>query len=132
MTPQAATVLQHLQNHGSLTPAEASTVYRVRSLSRRICDLKDAGYKIHRELKADATGQRYASYTLIVKKLAGKDMKVGQKVRIIPSEDSISAGSCYFVGDEGVIVIPGVDMQVEFQARSGYAYYVDPSEVEAI
>ncbi|OAM52906.1 hypothetical protein A7981_05565 [Methylovorus sp. MM2] len=65
LSPQVQTLLTHLQKHGSISSAEADTVYKMRSLPRRICDLKDAGYAISRELKKDPTGQRYARYTLV-------------------------------------------------------------------
>lgn len=64
MTPQARTVLRHLVKEGSITPMVAAGIYKVRSLPRRIADLKEAGVKVERELKKDATGQRYAFYTL--------------------------------------------------------------------
>lgn len=65
LTPQAATILTHLTKIGDISPLEARTVYRVDSLSRRICDLKDAGYKVSREMRKDATGKRYARYSLV-------------------------------------------------------------------
>lgn len=67
MTPQVKTILTHLQKHGSISQAEAGLVYKIRALPRRISDLKDLGYNIKSELKKDATGQRYARYTLVSK-----------------------------------------------------------------
>lgn len=64
MCPQTYTVLTHLLNHGSLTAVEAAAVYKVRSLSKRISEIKQAGYGIKRTLHKDATGQRYAKYDL--------------------------------------------------------------------
>lgn len=64
MTPQARTVLRHLIKEGSITPMIASGIYKVRSLPRRILDLKEAGFNIERELRKDATGQRYAFYAM--------------------------------------------------------------------
>jgi hypothetical protein len=64
MTPQAHTVLTHLRNHGSLTPVEAATVYRIRHLPSKVFELKTAGYQVRTTLKNDAMGQRYARYTL--------------------------------------------------------------------
>ncbi len=90
MTPQANTVLKHLQQHGSISQAEAATVYRIRALPRRISDLKEAGHKITRELKKDPTGQRYARYSLDkeakpeVKPMETKRVpEVGDRVRIV-------------------------------------------------
>jgi hypothetical protein len=45
----------------------AAGIYKVRSLPRRICDLKDHGIQVQRVLMKDATGQRYASYSLTTK-----------------------------------------------------------------
>lgn len=64
MTPQAQTILNHLQNHGSLTPAEAATVYKCRHLPRRVADLKALGHPIDTLIARDATGQRYARYAI--------------------------------------------------------------------
>jgi hypothetical protein len=64
MSPQLQTVLKHLQNFGSLSTAEAATVYKIRSLPTRIFELKALGYNIDVEIKRDPTGQRYARYTL--------------------------------------------------------------------
>lgn len=64
MSPQLQTVLKHLQNFGSLSTAEAATVYKIRSLPTRIFELKELGYAITVEIKKDPTGQRYARYTL--------------------------------------------------------------------
>lgn len=64
LPPQAGKVLALLKEKGSLTPLEAAGVYRVRSLSRRIVDLKEAGYTIVTKLSKDVTGQRYARYYL--------------------------------------------------------------------
>lgn len=64
MTPQTHTVLKHLVKEGSITPMVAAGIYKVRSLPRRICDLKEAGIKIETELRKDATGQRYAFYSM--------------------------------------------------------------------
>lgn len=64
MTPQAQTILTHLANHGPITGVEAEAVYRVRHLPRRIADLRDMGFGITSSIHRDATGQRYARYTL--------------------------------------------------------------------
>lgn len=64
MSPQLKVVFEHLQTVGSLSTAEAWTVYKIRSLPTRITELKKLGHNITVELKKDATGQRYARYTL--------------------------------------------------------------------
>lgn len=62
MTPQAAIVLKHLQQAGSISNVEAHAVLKVRSVSRRITEIVKAGYIIRKELKKDTTGQRYVRY----------------------------------------------------------------------
>lgn len=64
MTPQAQLVLRHLIVEGSITNVEAHTVLRVRSVSRRITELRRNGIPIHKEFKKDSTGQRYVRYYL--------------------------------------------------------------------
>ena len=57
-------ILNHLIREGSISSVEAQALYRCRSLSRRITDLKQDGYSITSVLKKDVTGQRYARYEL--------------------------------------------------------------------
>jgi len=57
-------ILDHLNNVGSITFVEAVDLYRVRSLPRRIKDLRDAGHKIVSEWRKDHLGQRYTRYSL--------------------------------------------------------------------
>ena len=64
LSPQSSRVLDMLKAKGSITALEAAGVLRVRSLSRRIVDLKEAGHTIVRDLSKDTTGQRYARYYL--------------------------------------------------------------------
>ena len=64
MTPQVQTVFKHLVLEGSITPMVAAGIYKIRSLPPRIADLKEAGVKVERVLLKDATGQRYASYSM--------------------------------------------------------------------
>ena len=66
MKPQLKTILKHLQTVGSISNLEAITQYNIMSLSRRVSDLEELGYKFSRELKAHpVTGQRYKRYHLI-------------------------------------------------------------------
>lgn len=64
MTPQAKLVLEHMRVTGSITNVEAHAVLRVRSVSRRITELLDAGFNIHKLRKTDSTGQLYVKYVL--------------------------------------------------------------------
>ncbi len=43
---------------------EAHTVYKIRSLPRRIMDMKVLGYQFDSEWHTDLTGQRYKRYTV--------------------------------------------------------------------
>ena len=64
LTNQCQQLLTLLEMKGSTTALEASGVYRIRALPRRIADLKEAGYTIVTKLDRDTTGQRYARYYL--------------------------------------------------------------------
>lgn len=65
MSPQAHVVLNHLREAGSITNVEANAVLRVRSVSRRITEIRDAGFRIHKQMRHDTTGQRYVRYFLM-------------------------------------------------------------------
>lgn len=43
-------IVQHLREHGSITPLEAITGFGCYRLAARISDLKKRGYKIHTEI----------------------------------------------------------------------------------
>lgn len=62
LSPQSAIVLKHLRSAGSITAVEANAVHRIRSVSRRITELMDAGFDIAKEYKKDVNGQRYVRY----------------------------------------------------------------------
>lgn len=64
LSPQAKLVLDHLLVSGTITNIEANAVLRVRSVSRRITEITDAGYDISRERKRDSQGQAYVRYKL--------------------------------------------------------------------
>jgi hypothetical protein len=65
LSPQAQIVRTHLLKAGSITNVEANAVHRIRSLSRRISELAQAGYKIDKQRKKDLTGQRYVRYSFV-------------------------------------------------------------------
>jgi len=65
LTPQAQTILRHLQSVGSITNVEANAVHRVRSLSRRITEIRGAGHTINKLRRRDCTGQIYVRYSLV-------------------------------------------------------------------
>ena len=58
-------VLDHIRKIGSISFAEAWDAYGVRSLPRRIADLKERGHNIVVKMKEHPiTGQRYARYSM--------------------------------------------------------------------
>lgn len=61
---QTQKILNHLLDEGSISGVEAAELYRVRSLPRRICDLKERGFEIFSEWRTDPLGQRYKKYYL--------------------------------------------------------------------
>lgn len=69
MTTQTTMILDHMKRTGSITMREALLDYSIQSLTRRIADLRQAGYKILTERKFHpTTGQQYARYKLVSKK----------------------------------------------------------------
>ncbi len=62
MASQKEQLMEHFRNNETLSVMEAHTVYKIRSLPRRIMDLKVMGYKFDHERRTDATGQRYMRY----------------------------------------------------------------------
>lgn len=61
---QTSKILDHLHKVGSISFMEAWNIYGVRSLPRRIADLKEQGHKIVTVERKDNTGQRYVRYSL--------------------------------------------------------------------
>lgn len=68
MKTQEQILLDHFAQRPTITPMEAHTMYKIRSLTRRITELKRQGHVINRTFRRDQTGQRYARYTYICKK----------------------------------------------------------------
>jgi hypothetical protein len=68
--PQLALIAKHLLERGDISALEAATSYKVRSLSRRIVDLKKAGYRIRTSRNKDGSGQEYVRYHLDLPRLA--------------------------------------------------------------
>jgi len=62
LTPQARSILDHLQHEGSITQVEAQAIYKARALTRRIKDIREAGFDIQSVWKRDHLGQRYVRY----------------------------------------------------------------------
>jgi len=57
-------ILSHLKDGGSISFLEAWDLYRVRSLPRRIADLRQRGHEIFSEKRTDRLGQRYVRYSM--------------------------------------------------------------------
>lgn len=55
-------LIDHLKKVGDITALEAQALYKVRSLSRRIVDIKKQGYAIISVPRVDHAGQRYVRY----------------------------------------------------------------------
>lgn len=55
-------ILDHLAEKQSITAVEAWTLYSVRSLTRRICDLKERGYRFSEQKCVAPNNQRYVRY----------------------------------------------------------------------
>jgi len=53
----------HFNDYDSISDGEAQ-MYRIRSLPRRIMDLKKKGYGFEHQWSKDMTGQRYIRYVL--------------------------------------------------------------------
>lgn len=66
LTPQALKLLLRLVNTGSVTQREAMIDHSIQSLTKRIHELRGAGYMIDTEnRKHPITGQRYARYHFV-------------------------------------------------------------------
>ena len=71
MTTQNALIINHMLRTGSITQREAMIDYSIQSLTKRISELRQRGYKIKSEQKMHpTTGQRYVRYVLTNKKVA--------------------------------------------------------------
>lgn len=150
MTPQVKTLLTHLQKHGSISQAEAGTVYKIRALPRRIADLKALGHKITSKIKKDPTGQRYARYTLVTEEASKvttsepveapiKALNVRPTIgdRVVVVRPMVTGGK-YSAGCKGTVVKAtidrgtlGDDLWVNFD-NGNLHVYVWGSELEVI
>ena len=64
LQPMTKQVLEHLVTVGNISGIEAIGMYKVRSLTKQISMIREAGYPVQSEWKRDATGQRYKRYYL--------------------------------------------------------------------
>jgi hypothetical protein len=59
---QTDAILSHLAQKQNISAVEAWTLYGVRSLTRRICDLADRGHRFSKQHSVAPNGQRYVRY----------------------------------------------------------------------
>lgn len=59
---QTDLLLEHFLVRTDISALEAQSMFRIRSLSRRINDLEAKGHQFRRVTKTDTTGQRYVRY----------------------------------------------------------------------
>lgn len=60
-------LLKHLTTGKTITRIQADHLYRIASLTRRVCDLKAAGHNITATTKIDPTGRQYVEYALVTR-----------------------------------------------------------------
>jgi len=65
MKTQKELLIHHFNTTDTISGVEAASIYKIRSLPRRIMDLKLIGYEFRSEWRKDPTGQRYKRYILI-------------------------------------------------------------------
>jgi hypothetical protein len=61
---QTDLIREHLLAKGTITNVEAAAMFKARSLTKRVAELRDQGYDIASEWRRDSTGQRYVRYWL--------------------------------------------------------------------
>jgi len=64
MSNQRDLLIKHFESRDTISGVEAASIYKIRSLPRRIMDLKLMGYEFSSEWRKDPTGQRYKRYTI--------------------------------------------------------------------
>lgn len=64
LSPQAKTVLRHLEKGKTITPLECLMVYRISRLSDCIMKIRDAGHDVKTVMCADERGAKYGKYSL--------------------------------------------------------------------
>ena len=65
MPNQRELLIHHFNTTDTISGVEAASIYKIRSLPRRIMDLKVMGYEFTSEWRKDPTGQRYKRYSLV-------------------------------------------------------------------
>lgn len=62
---QIQTLTKHFKYKRTITSLEARTLYRIESLSRRICDLKERGLSFDKRRRKDLTGKSFVEYRVV-------------------------------------------------------------------
>lgn len=62
LTPQAKTILRHLNARKSISPMEALITYSISRLASCIHEIRKAGYEVLTSIKQDEQGHKYANY----------------------------------------------------------------------
>ena len=60
--PMSVLLREHLDSGKSITSIEAQALWRCRSLTKRISELRRKGMNIKADWRNDSTGQRYVRY----------------------------------------------------------------------
>ena len=64
LQPLDAVIYDHLKKVGNISGMEAIGLYKARHLPSIIHRIRKAGYRVNSNYQKDATGQRYARYTI--------------------------------------------------------------------
>jgi hypothetical protein len=62
---QTGLIYEHLCKKGSITNVEAAAMYKARSLTKRIHEIKCSGAVVRSEWCRDPMGQKYVRYWLV-------------------------------------------------------------------
>lgn len=62
--PMTQLILDHLKSGRTITAVEAAALWRVRSLTKRIHEIRSMGFNVVSHPQQDSTGQRYVRYRL--------------------------------------------------------------------
>jgi hypothetical protein len=92
---QEVKLFNHFKTVGSITAVEATDLYRIRSLTRRITNLRRAGNKISSVQKVDALGQRYVRYVMSHPGLPRSPRRLKVTQRVVPKAPSLGLNPTY-------------------------------------
>ncbi|MEZ2409814.1 helix-turn-helix domain-containing protein [Bosea sp. RCC_152_1] len=98
LTPQARTLLAHMERTGSISAREAMADYGITSavLTRRICDMQEKGVVVVKERRTHKiTGRNYTRYSLGAPKL---EPVIGARIRVIKD-----VGASANIGAQGTL-----------------------------